>query len=109
MNDLRILRDRQTAAETALDRATAADDPHASAAMCAITTTVTTYPTSAAVFYACNPEILGGTEAEGATPSFSADTTTILYAMNLGTAIPPNGTIIVIHAVGGRWAFRFDG
>jgi hypothetical protein len=108
VNDLRILRDRQTAAETQLDRAATADDS-GSAALCAITTTVSSYPTSAAVGYAMNPQILGGTEAEGATPSFSADTSTVVYAFNLGSAIPPSGTMIVIHAVGGRWVFRFDG
>jgi hypothetical protein len=109
MNDLRILRNRQTAAASTLDRSATADDSHGSAAMCAITTTVTTYPTSAGVFYACNPELLSGSESEGATPTFSADTATVVYALNLGMAIPPNGTIVVIHAVGGRWCFRYDG
>ena len=66
--------------------------------MCVITTTVTTYPTSAAEFYACNPELLTGSETEGATPTFTADTATVVYALNLGTAIPPNGTKLVIHA-----------
>jgi hypothetical protein len=108
MNDLRILRDRQLAAENALDRSSG-DDSYGSAAMCAITTTVTRYPTTAGVFYACNPELLTGAETEGATPGFSADTSTIVYALNLGTAIPPNGTKIVIHSVGGRWGFRYDG
>ena len=35
MNDLRILRDRQAAAENALDRQAAAGDQFGSAAMCA--------------------------------------------------------------------------
>jgi hypothetical protein len=108
MNDLRILRDRQTAASTALDRA-GGQDTYATAAMVVITTTVTTYPTSAAEFYACNPELLTGSEAEGATPTFTSDTSTVLYALNLGTAIPPNGTKLVLHSVGGRWCFRYDG
>jgi hypothetical protein len=109
MNDLRILRDRQAAASGALDRQAAAAEPYGSAAMCVITTTVTTYPTSAAEFYACNPELLTGSEDEGATPTFTADTATIVYALNLGTAIPPNGTKLVIHSAGGRWVFRYDG
>ena len=108
MNDLRILRDRQTAASDLLDRSTG-QDPYGSAAMCVVTTTVTAYPTSAPEFYACNPELLTSSEAEGATPTFTADTATVIYALNLGTAIPPNGTKLVIHAVGGRWAFRYDG
>jgi hypothetical protein len=108
MNELRILRNRQTAASSALDRSTG-QDPYGSVAMCVITTTVAAYPTSAAEFHACNPELLTGSEAEGATPTFSADTATVVYALNLGTAIPPNGTKLVIHAVVGRWCFRYDG
>ena len=108
MNDLRIMRERQLAAETALDLLGAGAD-NGAASLCAITTTVTTYPTSAAEFYACNPELITGSVAEGATPTFTADTATVLYALNLGTAIPPNGTIIVVHSAGGRWTFRYDG
>jgi hypothetical protein len=108
-NDLRILRERQLVASDALDRAGASQDPYGSAAMCAITTTASSYPTAAGAFYACNPELLTGSVAEGATPTFTADTSTIEYAFNLGTAIPPVGTILVIHSVGGRWCFRFDG
>ncbi len=109
MNDLRILRNRQTAASTALDRSSVDPEQHGSAAMCCITTTVTTYPTTAGRFYACHPEVITGSESEGATPTFTADTATIVYAVNLGTSIPPVGTIIVVHAVGGRWCFRWDG
>ena len=109
MNDLRILRDRQAAASDSLDRQAAAADPYGSAAMCVLTTTVTTYPTTANTFYACNPELLTGSEDEGATPTFTPDTATIIYALNLGTVIPPNGTKLVIHSAGGRWTFRYDG
>ena len=108
MNDLRVLRDRQEAASAALDRQ---DDLAAfgSAALCVATGTVTTYPTSPAEFYACVPLLLTGSEAEGATPTFTPDTATTLYALNVGTAIPPATTKLVIHSVGGRWVFRFDG
>jgi hypothetical protein len=109
VNDLRVLRDRQTAASSTLDRSGAAADLYGSAAMCVITTTVSSYPAVAAEFYACNPELLTGSEAEGAVPTFTADTATVVYALNLGTAIPPNGTKLVIHAAGGRWVFRYDG
>ena len=54
--------------------------------MCVITTTVSSYPGSAAEYYACNPELLTGSEAEGATPTFTADTATVVYALNLGHA-----------------------
>jgi hypothetical protein len=102
------MRERQTVANNALDRSAAAD-PHGSAAQCVITTTFASYPVAAGNFYACNPEILTGSEAEGAVPTFTADTATVVYAFNLGSAIPPSGTKLVIHAVGGRWCFRYDG
>jgi hypothetical protein len=108
MNDLRVMRERQAAASSALDRSVG-QDPYGSAAMCVITTTKTTYPTSAAEFYACNPELLTGPETEGAAATFTADTATVVFAVNVGTAIPPNGTKLVIHGAGGRWVFRYDG
>jgi hypothetical protein len=109
MNDLRILRERQLAASTALDRSEAAADPYGAASMVVITTTVSSYPTASVAFYACNPELLTGSETEGSTPTFTADTSTVVYALNVGSAIPPNGTKVVIHAGSGRWAFRYDG
>src|SRR6202795_2199431 len=108
MSDLRVMRERQAAASAALDRS-AGQDPYGSAAMCVITTTVHTYPVVAAEFYACHPELLTGPETEGGGAVFTADTGTVVYAVNVGTAIPPSGTKLVIHAAGGRWVFRYDG
>jgi hypothetical protein len=108
VNDLRVLRDRQEAASAALDRSSG-QDPYASAALCVITANGGSYPTSAAKFYACLPLLLTGSESEGATPTFTTDTATTLYALNVGTAIPPVGSKLVIHSAGGRWVFRFDG
>jgi hypothetical protein len=108
MSDLRVMRERQLNASAALDRS-AGQDPYGSAAMCVITTTLVTYPLAAAEFYACNPELLTGTETEGAAATFTADSATVVYAVNVGTAIPPSGTKVVIHAAGGRWVFRYDG
>ena len=67
MNDLRIMRERQLAVSAALDRLDAAE-PYGSAALCVITTTVTSYPTTANVFYGCLPELITGSETEGARP-----------------------------------------
>ena len=108
MNDLRVMRERQLIAAANADRS-ARRDPYGSAAMCIITTTVTTYPTVAGAFYACNPELLTGAETEGAAATFTVDTNTVLFAVNVGTAIPPNGTKLVIHGAGGRYCFRYDG
>jgi hypothetical protein len=108
VSELRVIRERLSIASDALDRSSSQDD-YGSAALCVITTTVTTYPTTAATFYGCNPEVITGTETEGATATFTADATTVIYCLNCGTAIPPSGTKVVAHAILGRWIFRYDG
>jgi hypothetical protein len=107
MSDLRVMRERQLAASSALDRSGDVA-PYGSAALCVVTKTVTTYPTSAAEFFACTPQQIVGSVAEGASPTFIPNSSTV-YALNVGTQIPPSGTNIVIHSVGGRWVFRYDG
>ena len=108
MNDARVLRDRMRFSDDALDRAAVAD-PFASAAAVGVTTMVTTYPTTANAYYAFNPGIITGLETEGTAATPAPDATTVYMALNVGSGIPPIGTPIVIHAVGGRWVFRFDG
>ena len=108
MSELRVLRERQTDASAALDRADN-NQAYGSAAMCCITTTVTTYPTTAGAFYACNPELLTGTEGENLAATFTPDTNTIVYVYNLGAAVIPVGTKIVAHSGSGRLATRYDG
>jgi hypothetical protein len=110
VGDLRVMRERHARATDALDQLGAdSDSAHASAALIVVTTTVSVYPTSAAQFYACNPQIITGSETEGASPTYTTDTATTIYALNVGTQIPPNGTELVVHSVGGRWVFRYDG
>ena len=60
-------------------------------------------------FYACVPLSIDGPEIEGATASFTTEGTRTMYALNVGTQVPPVGTIIIAHACGGRWTFRYDG
>ncbi len=69
----------------------------------------TTYPTIAGAFYACIPVGLDGEEREGGLGSFIPDPTRVVYALNLGTQIPPPTTRLVITSVSGRWVFRYDG
>jgi hypothetical protein len=106
--DSRIERERQKALSGVLDRvAFAVGD--GSAALLVTTTKLTTYPTTAGAFYASNPTEIDGNEVEGGTASYSADATQVVYILNVGTQIPPAGTRVVAHAVGGRWVFRYDG
>jgi hypothetical protein len=104
----RIERERHADLARIVDQIPTAGDPGSKARLFT-TTTVTTYPTSAAAFYAANPTEIDGTETEGGAASYTADTNQIVFILNVGTAIPPNGTRVLASAVGGRWTFRYDG
>jgi hypothetical protein len=108
MSATRILRERVAALDAALDRS-AIGGMDGSAAAVVVTATKTTYPTVAAQYYACHPIWISGNTTEGTAATYHTDTATWVYAVNLGTAIPPSGTKILTHSVGGRWVFRFDG
>jgi hypothetical protein len=108
MNDLRILRDRQRVGQEALDSSSSGFEARGSSAMLAQTTTVETYPTTAAAFYAVVPCDIDGSESEGTAVTYVPRTGAVAYAFNLGTQVPPSGTTVVCHAVGGRWCFRYD-
>jgi hypothetical protein len=73
------------------------------------TVEIETYPTTANVFYAGNPTYVSGTETEGGAAGYAADASQVIYALNVGTKVPPEGTRVVVHSVGGRWVFRYDG
>ncbi len=107
MNDLRVLRDRQLAAREAIDSSLGGARPNGSSAMLGQTTTVSTYPTTASAFYAVMFCDVDGSESEGAAATYVPRTSSVAYAFNLGTNIPPSGTMVVCHAVGGRWCFRY--
>jgi hypothetical protein len=104
----RTERERQRALSGVVDRL-APFPADGSAAVLVTTTTVSTYPTAAASFYASNPTEIDGSEVEGGAASYTADTTKVVYVLNVGTQVPPIGTRVVAHAVGGRWVFRYDG
>ncbi len=87
----------------------AVSDLDASLAQLLTTVEITSYPTAAGAFYAGNPTYVNGTETEGGVASYSPDSSQVIYAYNLGTQIPPEGTRVVAHALGGRWVFRYDG
>jgi hypothetical protein len=106
--DSRIERDRQKALSGVVDRV-APFAAGGSTALLVTTTTMSVYPTSAASFYATNPTEIDGSEVEGGAASYTADTTKVVYVLNVGTQVPPVGTSLVAHAVGGRWVCRYDG
>jgi hypothetical protein len=101
------MRERQTVADAALDSALDLE-PFGSAAMVVKTTTVSTYPNIPNAYFACNPVQVTGVEQEGQMPTFTVDTATVFYALNLGAVLPANGTYLVCHQAGGRWTFRIS-
>jgi hypothetical protein len=66
------------------------------------------YPTTAAVMYCVAAVGIMGTETEGSSGVFTVQTPT-LKALNVGSAIPPSGTLLVVTRVPNRWVFRYDG
>ncbi len=105
----RVLRTRQNQQNEALDRASV---PMPACAMSMVVQTTNDsghYPIVAAAYYACHPILLSGDESEGAAATFSGDTNTVIYAMNLGTSIPPDHTYVIIHGGSGKWCFTFNG
>ena len=88
--------------------------PHApvpgAPAMCVRTAVKYTYPSTASSFYWCVPQTVLGTEVEGGAATLTAASSGIgVYALNLGTLVPPQGTPLVVTRVAYRWVFRFDG
>lgn len=72
------------------------------------TTRVGTYPTAAGAYYAVRPQVVGGAEVEGGTATLANATNGVIYALNLGTTIPPEGTYVICTFIGSRWIFRYD-
>lgn len=71
------------------------------------TTTQSVYPTNAFRFFACLPQSLYGTEQEGAT-GIVLSGSSCFFALNLGSTLPPTGTLVLATFTGNRWVFRYD-
>jgi hypothetical protein len=112
MSAARVLRDRQAFLSDALDRS-GDQGAAANAAIVGVTTAITAYPTVAGAFYGITPQRITGTNNEGDPGVFASElpdgATTQMVALNVGSQIPPAGTKVICEAVGGRWAFRYDG
>jgi hypothetical protein len=86
-----------------------AKPPTASSSYLGTTTQVQTYPTSAGAYYGLNPTTVSGDAYEGGPATYSTDSSKLLYAYNVGSSVPPSGTRVLVHQVGGRATFRYDG
>lgn len=92
------------------DRLDSIGDP-SEGSVCEVVQTVKvgTYPAEPAAFFAVQPLGVDGLEKEGEAASFTPDADRTFYAANLGSAVPPEGTKVIVTSVSGRWTFRFDG
>lgn len=73
------------------------------------TTIVTTYPSTSGAYFAVQEVRAGGTEAEGGAGSYAAATPKFYAAIFFGSTAPPQGTKLVVHLCGTRYAGRYDG
>lgn len=105
--DLRADRDRIAQLADAIDRSPYGQSEGATL-LVVKTVQETTYPAIAASTFACQVQTPGGPETEGALGSLVA-TTAALYAFNLGSALPPQGTLLLATQVGDRWVIHYDG
>jgi hypothetical protein len=72
------------------------------------TTTASTYPDVANAVYLINSGDFNVDDTEGAAATFVPDGGQF-FAVNNGTMVPPEGTILTFDQVGGAWSFRYDG
>jgi len=92
-----------------LDRGLDLTTPNGATSVLVATTTVSSYPMIAGSFFACTPQAVEGDEAEGNTATYVAESSSVIYVYNTGSAVPTANTMILAHLVGGRWVMRFDG
>lgn len=107
MSDPRIERERAAHAAADLGRF---GEEYGEGGLSALvqTTAETTYPTTANAYFAVHPVEIDGAEGEGDAAAFTADSTRTFHAYNLGSALPPAGTIVIAHLRSGRWTFTFN-
>lgn len=107
LDDARRLRARDEALSDDLSRRNPAP-AFGSPSLVAQTKAIAAYPTAAQRFFACTPRTVLGREVEGEAGALTSTGSTLL-ALNLGSAIPPAGTDVLVTFVDSRWVFRYDG
>jgi hypothetical protein len=70
------------------------------------TVTVASYPTVAKRFYGVRRVRVTGSQAEGATATYTEEGP-VFFAANLGNSVPPVGTIVEATFLPYRWAFTY--
>lgn len=106
-DELTTLRRRLADAELAIERINT-EVTHATRELIGVTVAIGTYPTVAGRFYGMYIGKPSGTETEGSTGTITPGSSTFA-AYNLGTAIPPVSTSVIVTQVYGIFVFRYDG
>ncbi|MDQ3168427.1 MAG: hypothetical protein M3P94_07240 [Chloroflexota bacterium] len=104
-DDYQILRDDNQAALDELGRVPDAP-PEGAPRIAAVTIKITTYPTTASVFYGVRAVAILGDQVEGQ-PAIEEDSGETYLAFNLGTKIPPVGSKVELTRVPHRWVFTY--
>lgn len=107
-NEVRVLRRRLEDLESDVGRR--GDGPDTGApVLVGKTSTDGAYPVAINAFYKVELYLTGGELKEGAVPVFT-DLNMSEYAVNLGTAVPPLGTLVRIDLLpGGTFGFSYSG
>jgi hypothetical protein len=105
-DEVKRLRVRDDAIAGDLSAAPYLADPGAPC-LVAQTTRIGVYPTVAQSFFACTPVSILGAEVEGGAATLTV-LAPVFFALNLGAAVPPQGTDVIASFVGNRWVFRYD-
>jgi hypothetical protein len=100
--EARILRDRQTAHEDALDRATNDAGAFGAARIIGQVYNGGAMPNTTPRVYLTHPVLISGPETEGGSPTLTVDTDASVPVVVLGKA-PVAGDYLTAYAVGGRW------
>lgn len=104
-DDDRTVRGRLADLDFAPDPGRPADPP---LSLVGKTRTISAYPTTAKAWYGIDTNSISGDEAEGAAATFAGRSEPALRALNLGSNIPPVGTVVrVDREAGGRWVFTY--
>lgn len=104
-DDARQLRNRNYDDRKALV-SISSPNPNGGAVIIGVTQTVGTYPTVSNRAYAMLFADIACSETEGSAPTF-ATSGNILYAVNLGGVIPPDGTPVELTQVGSLYQFTY--
>lgn len=67
----------------------------------------TTYPSSAGRYYLVTPMTMAGDETEGSPWSGTPRSDQGVLAANLGSAVPPLGSTVLVFSVPNRWVFFY--